>query len=171
MVDGQMAKHRRDPKPNIPRDVACLGCQHCKRIRNIKAHTALRCADSAPPHRSRFRGAGRKSVMPNGQHDGWWLDSKTRPGPKTKYTTRCGMSWVSTPQKDSKHKDAHGSTMRRKCTPTLQPFSRGWPEVSHAKWSTWWLMARWQDTVGTQNQIYHAMSHVLGVNTVKGFKT
>ena len=70
MVDGQMAKHRRDPKPNIPRDVACLGCQHRKRIQNIKVHTALRCANSARPHRSRFRGAGRKSVMPNGQHDG-----------------------------------------------------------------------------------------------------
>ena len=43
------------------------------------------------------------------------------------------MSWVSTPQKDSKHK--------------------------------------WQNTVGTQNQIYHAMWHVLGVNTAKGFET
>ena len=32
-------------------------------------------------------------------------------------------------------------------------------------------MARWQNTVGTQNQIYHAMWHVLGVNTVKGFET
>ena len=70
MVDGQMAKHRRDPKPNIPRDVACPGCQHRKGIRNIKVHTALRCADSAPPRRSRFQGGSRKSVMPNGQHDG-----------------------------------------------------------------------------------------------------
>ena len=70
MVDGQMAKQRRDPKPNIPRDVACLGCQQGERIRNIKVHTALRCADSAPPRCTRFRGAGRKSVMPNGQHDG-----------------------------------------------------------------------------------------------------
>ena len=70
MVDREMAKHGRDPKPNIPRDVACLGCQQRKRIRNIKVLTALRCADSAPPERSRFRGAGRKSVMPNGQHDG-----------------------------------------------------------------------------------------------------
>ena len=32
-------------------------------------------------------------------------------------------------------------------------------------------MARWQNTVGTQDQIYHAMWHVLGVNTVKGFET
>ena len=70
MVDGEMAKHGRDPKPNIPRDVACLGCQHRKRIRNIKVHTALCYADNAPPRCSRFRGAGRKSVMPNGQHDG-----------------------------------------------------------------------------------------------------
>ena len=70
MVDGQMAKHRQDPKPNIPRDVACLQCQHRKRIQNIKVHTALPCADSAPPHGSHFRGAGRKSPMPNGQHDG-----------------------------------------------------------------------------------------------------
>ena len=70
MVDGEMAKHGRDPKPNIPGDVACLGCQHRKRIRNIKVHTALRCPDSAPPRCSRFGGAGGKSVMPNGQHDG-----------------------------------------------------------------------------------------------------
>ena len=70
MVDGQMAKQRRDPKPNIPRDVACLACQHRKRIRNIKVLTALCYADSAPPRCSRFRRAGRKSVMPNGQHDG-----------------------------------------------------------------------------------------------------
>ena len=65
-----MAKHGRDPKPNIPRNVACLGCQHRKRIRNIKVLTALRRADIAPPERSRFPGAGRKSLMPNGQHDG-----------------------------------------------------------------------------------------------------
>ena len=32
-------------------------------------------------------------------------------------------------------------------------------------------MARWQDTVGTQNQIDHAMWHVLGVNTAKRFET
>ena len=48
MVDGEMAKHGLDPKPNIPRDVACFGCQHRKGIRNIKVHTALRCADSHP---------------------------------------------------------------------------------------------------------------------------
>ena len=65
-----MAKHGQDPKLNIPRDVAYLWCQHRKRIRNIKVHTALCYADIAPPLRSRFRGAGRKSVMPNGQHDG-----------------------------------------------------------------------------------------------------
>ena len=70
MVDGQMAKQRRDPKPNIPRDVACLGRQHCKRIQNIKVYTALRGTESAPPRRSRFQGGSRKSVMPNGQHDG-----------------------------------------------------------------------------------------------------
>ena len=70
MVDGQMAKQRRDPKENIPRDVACLGCKHRKRIQNIKVHTALRCTDSAPPRRSRFQWGSRKSVMPNGQHDG-----------------------------------------------------------------------------------------------------
>ena len=65
-----MAKCRRDPKPNIPRDVACLGCQDRKEIRNIKVLTALWYADSAPPRCSRCGGAGRKSVMPNGQHDG-----------------------------------------------------------------------------------------------------
>ena len=70
MVDGQMAKHGRDPKPNIPRDVACLGCQHRKGIRNMKVHKALRGADSAPPRRSHFQGGSRKSVMPNGQHVG-----------------------------------------------------------------------------------------------------
>ena len=70
MVDGQMAKQRRDPKPNIPRDVACLAFQHRKRIQNIKVHTALRCTDSAPPRRSLFQRGNRKSVMPNGQHDG-----------------------------------------------------------------------------------------------------
>ena len=70
MVDGQMAKQRREPKPNIPRDVACLACQHRKRIQNIKVHTSLLCTDSAPPRRSRFQGGSRKSVMPNGQHDG-----------------------------------------------------------------------------------------------------
>ena len=70
MVGGEMAKHGWDPKPNIPRNVACLGCQHRKRIRNIKVLTALCYADSAPPRCSRFPGAGRKSVMPNGQHDG-----------------------------------------------------------------------------------------------------
>ena len=69
MVDGEMAKHGQDPKPNIPRDVACLGCQHRERIRNIKVPTALWYADSAPPRCSRCGGAGRKSVMPNGQHD------------------------------------------------------------------------------------------------------
>ena len=47
-----------------------LGVNTVERIRNIKVLTALRYADSAPPERSRFRGAGRKSVMPNGQHDG-----------------------------------------------------------------------------------------------------
>ena len=70
MVDGQVAKQRREPKPNIPRDVARLGCQHRKKIPNIKVHTALCYADSAPPRCSRFRGAGQKSVMTNGQHDG-----------------------------------------------------------------------------------------------------
>ena len=67
MVDGEMAKHCR---ANIPRNVACLGCQHGTTIRNNKVLTALCYADSAPPRCSRFRGAGRKSVMPNGQHDG-----------------------------------------------------------------------------------------------------
>ena len=70
MVDGEMAKHGRDPKPNIPRDVACLEGQHRKRIRNIKVLTALWYADSAPPRCSCCGGAARKSVMPNGQHDG-----------------------------------------------------------------------------------------------------
>ena len=57
MVDGQMAKQRRDPKPNIPRDVACLGCQHRKRIQNIKVHTAVRCTESAPHAAAVFKGA------------------------------------------------------------------------------------------------------------------